>query len=116
MVKIRSIPERGDLIWLDFTPQTGHEQAGLRPAFVVSPKAYHRLSGIALVCPVTSVFKDYPFQIPLPKLKKTSGYVLVDQIKSLDFHARRFRFIEHTSPAFVRHVQDLLKCLILEDA
>lgn len=115
MVKSIYIPERGDLIWLNLDPTVGHEQSGLRPALVLTPKLYHERSGIALVCPVTSVFKNYPFQIPLPTLKKIHGYVLVDQIKSLDFRARGFTFIEKTPHSFMKKVQELLLCLVVQD-
>jgi mRNA interferase MazF len=83
------VPERGDIVWLRFTPQAGHEQAGRRPALVVSPRTYNRRSGLALFCPVTSVVKGYPFEVVLPPGIKASGAVLCDQIKSLDWRARK---------------------------
>jgi mRNA interferase MazF len=81
----RYVPDRGDVVWLHFTPQAGHEQSGRRPALVISPKAYNRKVGLALVCPVTSQVKGYPFEVPLPD----GGVVLSDQVKSLDWRVRK---------------------------
>lgn len=82
-------PERGDLVWLEFDPQAGHEQAGKRPALVISPRAYNAKVGLALLCPVTSRAKGYPFEVALPEGLGISGVVLSDQVKSLDWRARR---------------------------
>jgi mRNA interferase MazF len=87
------IPERGDIIWINFNPQAGHEQAGKRPAFVLSPSAYNRKVGLALLCPVTNKIKGYPFEVELPEGLKVTGAVLSDQIKSLDWKARSAAFI-----------------------
>jgi len=84
-----SAPERGDLVWLQFNPQAGHEQAGRRPALVVSPGTYNAKVGLALVCPVTTRIKDYPFEVALPEDGEVTGVILADQIKSLDWRARR---------------------------
>ena len=83
------IPDRGDIVWLHFDPQSGPEQAGRRPAFVVSPRAYNRKVGLALFCPITSRVKGYPFEVPLSDEGKTRGAVLSDQLKSLDWRARK---------------------------
>ena len=82
------VPERGDVVWLQFTPQVGHEQAGRRPALVVSPQAYNARVGLALFCPITSQVKGYPFEVALATGGKTTGAILSDQIKSLDWRAR----------------------------
>ncbi|HVS27127.1 MAG TPA: endoribonuclease MazF [Burkholderiales bacterium] len=82
-------PDRGDLMWLDFNPQAGHEQAGRRPALVVSPLAYNARTGLALCCPVTSHIKGYPFEILVPDGLKVSGAVLSDHVKNLDWSATR---------------------------
>src|SRR5688572_4393506 len=82
-------PDRGDLVWLTLDPQAGHEPAGRRPALVLSPRAYNARVGLALVCPITSQVKDYPFEVALPGDSPISGVVLADQIKSLDWRARR---------------------------
>jgi len=83
------VPERGDLVWLTFNPQAGHEQAGRRPAVVLSPAAYNGKVGLALLCPITSRIKGYPFEVTLPDGSPVHGAVLADQVKSLDWRARR---------------------------
>lgn len=83
------VPERGDLAWVSFTPQAGHEQAGRRPALVISPAAYNRKVGLALLCPVSSQVKGYPFEVALPEGLPIAGVVLADQVRSLDWGVRR---------------------------
>jgi mRNA interferase MazF len=87
------VPERGDLVWLEFDPQAGHEQTGRRPALVISPRTYNRRVGLALVCPVTSHVKGYPFEVVLPSDLRIQGVVLSDQLKSLDWRVRRAKRI-----------------------
>lgn len=87
------IPECGDVVWTNFSPQTGHEQAGRRPALVLSPRAYNRAAGLALLCPITSRIKGYPFEVPLPDKFPVSGVVLVDQVRSLDWRARGLELV-----------------------
>ncbi len=82
------VPDRGELVWLSFTPQAGSEQAGRRPAVVVSPKMYNGKAGLALFCPVTSRVKGYPFEVKLPEQAGVHGVVLADQLRSLDWRAR----------------------------
>lgn len=83
------VPERGDVVWLEFDPQAGTEQAGHRPALVISPGSYNRKSGLALVCPITSRVKGYPFEVELPPGLEAKGAILCDQVRSLDWRARR---------------------------
>jgi mRNA interferase MazF len=85
-------PKRGDIVWLSFTPQAGHEQAGHRPALVLSPESYNRKVGLALFCPITSQVKGYPFEVRVPHGSQVSGVILADQVKSLDWKARRATF------------------------
>ena len=87
------VPDRGDVVWLTFDPQAGHEQRGRRPAVVVSPAAYNQRVGLALFCPVTSQTKGYPFEVGLPLDSKVAGAVLSDQIKSLDWRSRKAKRI-----------------------
>ncbi|MBC7294470.1 MAG: endoribonuclease MazF, partial [Thermoleophilia bacterium] len=94
------VPDRGDVVWLRFEPQAGHEQSGRRPALVVSPKAYNGKVGLALLCPITSKVKGYPFEVPLPAGSKIGGVVLSDQVKSLDWRARQAQYI-YAAPAEV---------------
>jgi mRNA interferase MazF len=99
-------PERGHVIWLDFDPQSGREQAGRRPALVLSPGAYNGLVGLALCCPVTSRVKGYPFEVGLPDSLGVAGVVLADQVKSLDWRRRNATFaaaVPDTTIEDVRH-------------
>lgn len=91
------VPDRGDLVWLEFTPQAGSEQRGRRPALVLSPKSYNGKVGLALFCPVTAKIKGYPFEVQLPDGSAVGGVVLSDQLKSLDWRSRKVKFIERTS-------------------
>ena len=107
-----STPRRGDLIWLSFTPQTGREQAGRRPALVLSPEAYNSKTGLALICPVTSKVKGYPFEVALSTTAGVQGVVLADQLRSLDWRARGAEWIEQAQPKVVERVLKLLDTLL----
>ena len=98
------VPRRGDAVWLTFTPQAGHEQAGRRPAAVLSPLSYNAKVGLALLCPITSAIKGYPFEVNLPHGLPVSGAILADQIKSLDWQARDVEFICALPDAITREV------------
>ena len=89
----KSTPGRGDVVWISLNPQAGHEQAGRRPALVVSPASYNGKVGLAVLCPITSQIKGYPFEVAIPAGLKVSGVVLSDQVKSLDWRARKAKFI-----------------------
>ena len=106
------IPDRGDLVWLEFNPQTGHEQAGKRPALIISPLAYNRVVGLALLCPVTSKVKNYPFEVKLPEKSKIQGVILSDQVKSLDWQMRKVSFIEKVRKDILEEVIEKLLVLI----
>ena len=106
------IPDRGDVVWLQFDPRAGHEQAGLRPAFVVSPRAYNKKVGLALFCPVTSKVKGYPFEVPLPKECKARGVVLSDQLKSLDWRARKAARFDRAPEEVVQEVAARILALV----
>jgi mRNA interferase MazF len=82
------VPERGDAVWLSFDPHAGHEQGGRRPAVILSPSAYNRVSGLAIAAPITSRVKNYPFEVPLPAGAAVSGVILIDQVKNIDWKAR----------------------------
>ncbi|MHB1224101.1 MAG: endoribonuclease MazF [Gemmatimonadaceae bacterium] len=94
-------PDRGDVVWLDFDPQAGHEQAGRRPALVISPGAYNDRTGLALCCPITSRMKGYPFEVALPSGIGVEGVVLADQLKSLDWRVRNASLITRLPDAVV---------------
>ena len=89
MVKARYVPDSGDLGWIDFDPHAGREQAGRRPALILTPAAYNEKAGLAVACPVTNQVKGYPFEVLLPTGATISGAVLCDHLKSIDWHARR---------------------------
>jgi mRNA interferase MazF len=108
----RYVPRRGDIVWLSFSPQTGHEQAGRRPALVLSPSAYNSKVGLALCCPITSRVKDYPFEVPVPKDLAVAGVVLADQVKSLDWRARRAELIARLPDADVSRVLGLVMAVL----
>ena len=100
MVARTYVPNRGDAVWLHFDPQAGHEQSGHRPALVLSPARYNERAGLVILCPITSRDKGYPFEVELPSGRKVEGVVLADQVKSVDWRARRAELIEQL-PAFV---------------
>jgi mRNA interferase MazF len=87
------VPQRGDVIRLDFQPQTGHEQSGRRPALVLSPTEYNRKVGLVVVCPITGQKKDYPWEVEIPSNPDVYGVVLADQIKNLDWKQRHAEYI-----------------------
>ncbi|MBN2079859.1 MAG: endoribonuclease MazF [Spirochaetes bacterium] len=113
MVKSKSyIPGRGDMVWLDFTPQSGHEQRGRRPAVVISPKAYNAKTNLALFCTITSKIKGYPFEVSVQSRSEINGVILSDQIKSLDWKTRNAEFIdsldEETMSELIAKVRSLI--------
>jgi mRNA interferase MazF len=99
------VPSRGEIIWINFNPQTGHEHAGRRPAVVLSPTEYNRKVGLLLLCPITSKKKGYPFEVELPEGLPLSGVALADQIKSLDWRARKAEYACSLTP-------DLLEAIL----
>ena len=106
------VPDRGDIVWLQFDPQAGHEQAGRRPAFVVSPRAYNGRVGLALFCPVTARIKGYPFEVPLSESGTARGAVLSDQVKSLDWRARKAARFDRASEDVVAEVTARILALV----
>ena len=93
MVKKKYVPAKGDLVILTFDPQAGHEQKGRRPALVVSNQKFNRAVGFALVCPITNTNRDFPFHVEV-NAKQIGGYILTEQVKSIDYEARGMKFIE----------------------
>ena len=112
MSAARYVPERGDILWLTFDPQAGHEQAGRRPALVLSPSAYNRRASLALVCPITNQAKGYPFEVTLPKDSPVSGVILADHVKSADWAARRAQFVTTASADLLADVTAKLRPLL----
>ncbi|TAN40484.1 MAG: mRNA-degrading endonuclease [Nitrospirae bacterium] len=95
------VPTRGDIILLSLNPTLGHEQAGTRPAVVLSPDIYHEASGLCLVCPITNQVKGYPFEVAIEGTRKTTGVALADQIRSVDWQARKIKIVDHIPPVFL---------------
>jgi mRNA interferase MazF len=106
------VPARGDLVWLQFAPQAGHEQSGRRLAVVVSPQSYNEKVGLCLCCPVTSHLKGYPFEVKLPAEQEIAGVVLCDQVKSLDWKARGAALIGTLPSLAVKDIQAKILTLI----
>ena len=116
MVKAKSyVPERGDLVYVDFDPQAGSEQAGRRPALVLSPAEYNSRTGLAIMCPITSKIKRYPFEVEVPPGGKLSGVVLSDHVKNLDWRARKTAFVAKASVTLLDEVLSKLNALLFED-
>lgn len=109
------IPDRGDVVWVSFSPQAGHEQAGRRPGLVLTPKTYNAKAGLMLVCPITNRAKGYPFEVILPKDLAVSGTILVDQARSLDWQERNAAFIcGIPSPTLAEALGKLIALLSVE--
>ncbi len=106
------IPRQGDIIAITFDPQSGHEQKGPRPAFVVSKDIFNRSTGMAIVCPVTNTKRDYPFHVPIPKNSKLTGFIMVEQVKSVDFRSRRAERIERGKDELLSEVLSILDACI----
>jgi len=107
------VPQRGDAVWITLDPQAGHEQPGRRPALVLSPAEYNGRVGLALFCPITSQVKGYPFEVALPERLPVAGVVLADQIKSLDWRARKAKRICPTPEPVVAQVLQRFNALLV---
>jgi mRNA interferase MazF len=107
------VPDRGDVVWLAFTPQAGHEQAGRRSAVVLTPARYNDKSGLAICCPVTSQVKGYPFEVALPADLPVTGVILADQVRSLDWRSRRATSIARLPDDVLQDVLLKLGALLL---
>ena len=106
------VPDRGDAVWLSFDPQAGHEQAGRRPAVVLTPAAYNAKVGLMILCPITNQVKGYPFEVTIPQGLKVTGAILSDQAKSLDWRARKAELICRLPEASVNEVLKKLNTLL----
>ena len=112
----RYVPARGDVIWITFNPQAGHERAGRRPALVLSPSSYNGKVGLAILCPVTSQIKGYPFEVAIPLGSKLEGVILADQVKSLDWRVRKVEFICKLPRETTNEVLDRLGALLFDES
>lgn len=106
------VPDRGDLVWLTFDPQAGHEQAGRRPALVLSPRSYNASTGLCLACPITSRIKGYPFEVSIPRGAKVTGVALADQVKNLDWQVRKAELIERSRQIVVEETLEKVRTLL----
>jgi len=106
------VPDRGDVVWIKMTPQAGHEQAGRRPAVVLSPAAYNGKVGLAILCPITRQVKGYPFEVEMPSGLAVRGVILADQVKNLDWRAREAEFAEKLPGGTVKEVLQKLNTLL----
>ena len=107
-------PDRGDIVWITFNPQAGHEQAGRRPALVLSPAAYNGKVGLAILCPITSQVKKYPFEVLIPGGLKIDGAILSDQVKSLDWKIHQAEFVCKLPSAALDEVLQKLATLLAQ--
>lgn len=110
------VPNRGDIVWLDFSPQTGREQAGTRPGLVLSPRRYNGRTGLALVCPITSRVKGYWFEVGLPESLQVGGVILADQLRNVDWRARRARRVARAPAVVVIDVLERIDTLLRSTA
>ena len=106
------VPDAGDLVWLTFDPQAGHEQRGRRPALILSARTYNAKARLAIACPITTHAKGYPFEVVLPVEGKVTGVVLSDHVKSLDWNARRVEFAETAPVDVVTEVREKLRAIL----
>lgn len=106
------VPDRGDLIWLEFNPQAGHEQAGRRPALVLSPRAYNDKAGLFIACPITNQKKGYPFEVDIPTGLGVQGVILSDQVKSLDWRVRKASYVDSLPQPKIDRVMQLINTLL----
>ncbi len=106
------IPSRGDIVWLDFNPRKGREQAGHRPAIVISPKQFNSLSSLVFVCPITSKVKGFSFEILLPDQMQTKGVVLIHHLRSVNWKTREIKFIEPAPISLIEEICAKLEPLI----
>ena len=106
------IPQKGDIVWLNFDPGAGHEQKGKRPALILSPKIYNQKTSLCIALPITSKIKGYPFEVNLPADLKISGTILSDQVKSLDFIVRRATFVCKVPKNILKQVEQNVVDLI----
>lgn len=108
----RYVPKKGDLVTLSFDPQAGHEQRGRRPALVVSNDLFNHHTGLAIVCPLTNTNRGFPFHLAVPTAASLTGFVMVEQVKSVDYTTRRARFVERAPAEFVADILDLIDACI----
>ena len=110
------IPKKGDFVILSFDPQSGHEQKGRRPVLVVSNTLFNKHTGLAMVCPVTNTRKNYPFHVEMPEQSSLKGFIMVEQIKAIDYGTRNIKFVEKAPQAVLNDVLSILDACLYEEA
>jgi mRNA interferase MazF len=106
------VPDKGDFITLSFDPQAGHEQKGRRPALVISNYLFNQATGLAIACPITNTDRKIPFHLPVPSASSLTGFVMVEQVKSIDYRARQAKFVEKAPSELVEDVIALVDICI----
>ena len=112
----RYIPEKGDFVKVTFDPQSGHEQKGQRPAIVVSNQLFNKATGLTMVCPITKSHRNIPFHVPVPNDSSLTGYIMVEQVKSVDYKSRELKFVEKAPLPILEEVLSILDACIYQDA
>ena len=110
----RYVPKKGDFVVLTFDPQSGHEQRGRRSALVVSNTLFNKHTGLAMVCPITNTFRNIPFHVEVPDESSLTGYIMVEQIKSIDYASRKAKFVEEAPQSVVNEVLSILDACLYE--
>jgi mRNA interferase MazF len=112
----RYVPQQGDFVMVSFDPQSGHEQKGRRPALVVSKTLFNRHTGMAMLCPITNTDRNFPFHVAVPAGLKLTGYIMVEQIKSVDYASRKTKFVAKAPQATLDEVLGILDACIYDSA
>ena len=109
------IPQKGDLVIVTFDPQAGHEQKGRRPALVVSNTLFNKHTGLAIVCPITRTKRNYPFHVPVSAHSSLKGFVMVEQVKSIDYTKRKVKFVEQAPQEVLDEVLAILDACLYKE-
>ncbi len=108
----RYVPQKGDFVTLSFDPQSGHEQQGRRPGLVISNYLFNKHTGLVIVCPITNTNRNIPFHLPIPSTSTLTGFVMVEQVKSLDYSARKVKFVEKATPQLLADTLSIIDACI----
>ena len=108
---VKYIPEQGDIVILNFDPQSGHEQKGRRPALIISNKVFNQYLGLAFACPITNTNRDFPFHIEVVS-ENITGYIMTEQLKSIDFNSRNIKFIEKANQETINTILGIIDSII----
>lgn len=109
------VPRKGDFVLLTFDPQAGHEQKGRRPALVISNTLFNQHTGLSIVCPITNTDRNFPFHVEVPKSSSLSGYIMVEQVKSVDFNQRKVKFVEKAPIDNLNKVLGILDACVYQE-